>query len=222
MTEENTISKVGELMETLDHVKRYNALWRSLKGFAIIVISSIVIFLAIGAFLGFLNLVVSIDKPQIFLISALSLLIPIGGIITGVLFVRRRVNAIKTGEWKQQLSQGFPSALKILMELDWDETFDEISLGRVGYALYGVLKAAAYWIITFFGVSLLGNSVTFIITHTISPTSGFVWGPLSLLIVYLVLRNDLSKRYNEIRALDKLLWELRWLSVELRRAEFQA
>src|SRR5665647_1405269 len=148
LTEENVVAKVAELMETLDHVKKYNALAGSFKQFALIVLSSIVVFLALGASLSFLNLVATFDKPQIFVATLLLLLIPITGIAAGVIFIRRRVNAIKTGEWKEELSHGFPSALKILLEIDWDETFDEISSGRVGYALYSSLKAAAYWVIT--------------------------------------------------------------------------
>ena len=93
----------------------------------------------------------------------LLLLIPISGIAAGVVFIRRRINAVKTGEWKAELSHGFPSALKILLEMDWDETFDEISSGRVGYALYGLLKAAAYLIITLFLVGLLGNLAAFMV-----------------------------------------------------------
>jgi hypothetical protein len=221
LTEENVVAKVAELMETLDHVKKYNALARSFKRFALIVLGSIAVFLALGASLGFLNLVVALDRPQIFLASVLLLLVPITGITAGVLFIRRKINSIKTGLWKDELSQGFPSALKILLEMDWDKTFDEISSGRVGYALYGLLKTAAYWIITVFAVGLLGNLLTFIILHQAGLFGGFIWGLLSLLIVYLILKSDLSRRYNEIRALDKLLWELRWFSLELRRAEFQ-
>jgi hypothetical protein len=221
VTEENVVAKVAELMETLDHVKKYNALARSFKRFALIVLGSIAVFLALGASLGFLNLVVTFDRPQIFLASVLLLLVPITGITAGVLFIRRRVNSIKTGEWKEELSHGFPSALKMLLEMDWDKTFDEISSGRVSYALYGLLKTAAYWIITVFAVGLLGNLLTFLILQKAGLFGGFIWGLISLLIVYLILRNDLSRRYNEIRALDKLLWELRWFSLELRRAEFQ-
>ena len=218
--EAEVVEKVSELLETLDHVKKYNALSKAFRKFALIVVSSIIIFLALGASIGFLNLVASLDRPQIFLIAILMLLIPISGIL-GVLYIRRSINSIKTGEWRDELTHGFPAALKILTEMDWDETFDEISAGRVGYALYGLLKATAYWIITVFATGLVGNLVTFIFLHKNGLFGGLIWPLLSLLIVYLILRNDLSKRYNEIRSLDKLLWELRWFSVELRRAEFQ-
>ncbi|MCW3983899.1 MAG: hypothetical protein NWE96_07870 [Candidatus Bathyarchaeota archaeon] len=207
-------------METLDQVKKYNALSASLKKFALIVGGSIIIFFAVAASIGFINLVIPLDRPHILLGAFLSLLIPIGGIAAGVFYIRKKVNSIKTGEWKAELSGGFPSAIKILTELDWDKTFDEISSGRVGYAIYSFMKIFAYWIITIFAVGLVGNVVSFLVLR-----EAFFGGPpllwlVSFLVVYLLLRKDFSRRYRQIRALDNLLWELRWFSVELRRAEF--
>lgn len=221
MTEEIVVKKVTELMETLDHVKEYNSLYRAFKTFALIVLGSLSVFLVIGASLNFLNLTVTPENSEFFLISLSLLIVPILGIIIGVLFIRKRIKSVKKGEWKNEISQGFPSALKILLEINWDETFDEISLGRVGYALYGLLKAAAYWIVTLFVIGIVGNSISFFIGHQ----GGFFGGPIlflfSILLVYLLLRRDLATRYHEIRALDKLLWELRWFSNELGRAEFK-
>lgn len=219
LTEENVVAKVAELMDTLDQVKKYNALTSSLKKFALIVISSIIIFLAVGGSIGFLNLVATLDRPQIFLMSLLLLIIPISGVSIGVYFIRKKVNSIRSAEWKEELSNGFPSALKILTELDWDKTFEEISSGRVGYALYSIMKATAYLVITMFVVGLVANLVAFTFLH-----QGLIGPPFSgliaILIVYLLLRKDLSRRYSQIKALDNLLWELRWFSVELRRADF--
>jgi hypothetical protein len=219
LTEKNVVAKVAELMETLDQVKKYNALTSSLKRFALLVIGSLIIFLAVGSSIGFLNLVVTLDKPQLFFASILLLLIPISGISIGVYFIRKKVNSIKTGEWNEELSNDFPSALQILTELDWDKTFDEISSGRVGYTLYSLLKATAYLIITLFTLGLVGNLVTFIFLNQ-GLLGGPILGLISLLIVYLLLRKDFLRRYHQIKALDNLLWELRWFSVELRRAEF--
>lgn len=219
LTEENVVKKVAELMETLDQVKKYNALTRELKKFILIVISAIAIFLAVATSVGFLNLVVPLERPQFIVVAILSLFIPITGIGIGVLVVRRQVNAVKLGDWQTELSNGFPSALKILLELDWDSTFEEISSGRVGYAIYGLLKGAAYWLVTVFAFGLIGNIVSFIVLHQ-PLLGGPLSGLISLLIVYIILRKDLSKRYRQIRALDSLLWELRWFSNELKRAEF--
>ncbi len=220
LTEQTVVKKVAELMETLDHVKEYNALYRSLKPFALIVLSALMVFLAIGGYLNFLNLTAAPDNSLFFTFSLLLLLLPISGVIVGVLYIRRKIRSVKKGEWKEELTQGFPSAVKILLEIDWSATFDEISLGRVGYAAYGLLKAAAYWVITLFAIGLVVSSISFIfdLGHV------FFGGPilflLSFPLVYLLLRRDLSRRYAEIRALDKLLWELRWFSNELERAEF--
>lgn len=220
LTEETVVTKVAELLETLDQVKKYNALYSSLKIFALIVVSSIVAFLAVGASIGFLDLVATLERPQILLYALLLLLIPISGVGVGVFYIRKKINSVKSGEWKEELSNGFPSALKILTELNWDKTFDEISFGRVGYAIYTLLKVAAYWVITFFTVGLLGNFVGFLLFHKVAVLSSPILALLTLLVVYLLLRKDFSRRYHQIRALDKLLWELRWFSVELRSAEF--
>ena len=220
LTEENVVAKVIELMETLDQVKKYNALTGSLKKFALMVLSSIAIFLLVGGSIGFLNLVVTLDRPHLFLASILLLFIPIGGISAGVFYIRKRVNSVKIGEWENELSNGFPSALKILTELDWDKTFDEISSGRVGYAFYTILKTGAYWVITFFATGLLANLVSLIVLQKPDLFGGPFLALISFLVVYLLQRKDLSRRYTQIRALDNLLWELRWFSVELRRVEF--
>jgi hypothetical protein len=220
LTEENVVTKVAELLETLDQVKKYNALSNALKKFALIVISSLLVFLAVGASIDFLNLVATLERPQIVLYALLMLLIPISGVAVGVLYIRKKIGSVKADEWKEELSNGFPSALKILTELDWDRTFDEISFGRVGYAVYTLLKVVAYWVITFFTVGLIGNLVGFLVLHKVGVFGGPILGLISIIIVYVLLRKDFSRRYHQIRALDKLLWELRWLSVELRSAEF--
>lgn len=221
MTEENVVSKVQELMETLDNVKKYNALANSLKRFAIIIAGSMTVFAILRALFDFFDLRLMLDRTLFLSISLLLLLIPVTGIVAGVLFVRKKVNSIRTGEWREELSHGFPSALKILMELDWEKTIEEISLGKLSYALYGLLKIAAYWVVTFFALGLLGNAVIVFFLQRAVFFGGFFWGLPALLIVLLVSGNDLLRRYKEIHALDMLLLELRWFSFEFRRAEFE-
>jgi hypothetical protein len=221
MSEERIASKVGELMETLDHVKRYNALARSLKEFVAVIASSFVIFLVLRGLVDFLDLSSVLDRPIFLLTLFLLLLIPLFGIVAGIMIVRKKVNSVRTGEWKEELSQGFPSALKMLQELDWDKTIDEISVGRLSYFVYGLLKTVAYWFVTFFGLGLIGAVFSFFIPREPPFFGGFLSGLLALLIVFLILRNDLWRRYKEILSLDMLLWELRWFSLEFRRTEFK-
>lgn len=221
MPEESVVSKVEELMETLDHIKKYNALANSLKNFGIIIASFFVTFFVLRGLVDFLDLSSRLDKPVFFSVLFLLLLVPIAGITTGILTVRKKVNSVKTGEWKRELSNGFPSALKILMDLDWDKTFDEISLGRLSYFLYGLLKTTVYWAVTFFALGSVGAAFTFLFPHGSPFFGGFFAAFLALLIVFVFLRKDLLRRYLEMRSLDMLLWELWWFSLELRRTEFQ-
>ena len=222
LSEESVVSKVSELMETLDHIKRYNALSRSLKKFSFIVIGSIAISLAVGISLSLSGFNLATKNPQSFLYGFMLLLIPLIGLAVGVFYVRRQVNATKIGEWKEKLSGGFPSALEMLMELDWDKTLDEISLGKLSYTIYGLTKTAAYWLVTFFGLQLVGNGLTLYFLHRAVVISTFVSVAFALILVLLLLGRDLLRRYKEIHALDMLLFELRWFSLEIRRAEFQA
>jgi hypothetical protein len=153
MPEERIVSKVGEFMETLDHVKRYNALARSLKEFAAVIAGSFVIFLVLRGLVDFLDLSSVLDRPIFLLTLFLLLLIPLFEIVAGIMVARKRVNSVRAGEWKEELSQGFPSALKMRLELDWDKTIEDIS-GRFSYFVYGLLKTVAYWFVTFFGLGL--------------------------------------------------------------------
>jgi hypothetical protein len=130
LPEESVVSKVEELMETLDHIKKYNALATSLKRFGIVIATSFAVFFVLRGLIDFLDLSSMLDRPVLLLVLFLLLLIPLGGIAAGVLIVRKKVNSVRTGAWKEELSHGFPSALKILQELDWDKTIDEISEGR--------------------------------------------------------------------------------------------
>jgi hypothetical protein len=220
MPEESVVSKVEELMETLDHVKKYNALANSLRRFAVVITCSFVIFFVLRGLVDFFDLSSTLDRPIFLLVLFTSLLIPLVGVAAGIMIVRKKVDSVRMGEWKGELSHGFPSALKMLLELDWDRTFDEISVGRLSYFLYALLKTAAYWFITFFALGFIGAAFAFFFPLR-SPFFGGFLGLLSLVIVFLILRNDLLRRYKEIRSLDMLLWELRWFSLELRRAEFQ-
>jgi hypothetical protein len=220
--EEGVVSKVGELMETLDHVKRYNALAKSLRKFALTVGLSMAVSMILAILTDLPDLRITPGKITFFGATLLVLLIPAVGITAGVLYVRRSIERTETGQWKEELSHGFPSALKILSELDWDKTLDEIAIGKLGLILYGILKVAAYWFILSFGLDLLWNAITIYLFQIPMPFFGFVWDPFALLIVLFLVSKDLVRRYKEIHALDMLLMELRWFSLEFKGAEFQA
>jgi hypothetical protein len=218
MAEEKVVAKVAELMETLDQVKKYGVLARHLKMFTLIVVGSIVICIFLNLLISYSGLLSAFDEFQRFFVTFPLVLIPTAGVVVGILFVRRKIDAVKTGEWKDELSHGFPSALKILSEIDWDASFDVVSSGRLGYAMYSLVKGAAYGFISFFILGFAFNLITYIVLHRIGAL-GYASFHFSLLIIFLYLRKDLSRRFNEIREIDKLQWELRRFSRELRSAE---
>jgi len=219
MTEEKIVAKVAELMQTLDEVKKYNVLEKHFKKFATIVIVSIVICVLVNILFSTSSILSGFDEPQKFLLTFLLTAIPIVGIGAGGLYIRTKVKAVKTGEWKEELSHGFPSALKILSEMDWESSFKAVSSGGLSYAMYGLVKGAAYWIIAYIAAGFAFNITTYLLMHQTRVLGGIsLW--LSLLITFLYLKKDLSRRFNEIRALDKLQWELRRFSSELRNTEF--
>jgi hypothetical protein len=219
INENNVITKVSELMETLDHLKRYTTLARSLKKFAVIIISSVAVYLTLNALLDVIRFDYSTMWTLRVILRFSLLLIPLIGLTLGVIYVRRQVNTIRTGEWKEKLSQGFPGALEVVMELDWDKILDEIFKGKLSYAIYGLLKTAAYWLITFSSIQLISNILTLYFLHRTVLLDSLIWIAFSLIIVILLLGRDLLRRYKEIHDLDMLLLELRWFSLELRSAD---
>ncbi len=218
MSEENVVKKVAELMETLDEIKKYNVLERYLKKFTIIVIGSIAICIAVNLSISFFGLLSAYNEFERFFLNFPIVLIPSVGVVVGILFVKRKINAVKTGEWKEELSKGFPSALKLLSDIDWDKSFDVVSSGRLGYVLYSLVKGAAYGFIFFFIIGFVLNLITYIVLHR-TGALGYASFHFSFLSIIVYLRYDLSKRFNEIRAIDKLQCELRRLNDELRSAE---
>lgn len=148
MTEGTVVSKVGELLEALDNIKRYRAFARSLRAFAAILVTTISLYVILR--IALINFILPEFTTRILLSQLLLLLIPISGLVAGILYVNHKVNAVKTGQWRGELAGGFPSALQKLQELNWQETFDEISEGKLGYMIYSVLKTVGYWIVTFF------------------------------------------------------------------------
>ncbi len=221
ITEEQVSNKVAELMETLDHIKKYNALAKSLKKFVIIVGGSIAAFLAVLTLFEIYDLDLILTNMMYFAIAFLALLIPIAGLLAGVFFMRKQINSVKEGEWRPEISKGFSSTLKLLVDMDWEKTLENISIGRLGYAIYGLLKAGAYIVVSVSAFELLWNGITLIFLHRFVWVGAAFWGLIAILVVAVLIGNDLLRRYREIRALDMLVWELRWFSIEFGRADFE-
>jgi uncharacterized membrane protein (DUF485 family) len=216
--EKDLASNVAEVMSTLDEVKRYKELARSLVDFALIIMLSIVVvlfvYIGIDSYQAFGG-----QFPQDLIISGLesiiSLLIVAGGFIAGVLWIGRRTSRVRVGEWKKELEQNSTvGAMKILAGLDWPSVFQDIRYSKLGFVFYSILKVIGYWILTFVILELISSFALGALHIIPNFTNGAV---LSLIIAVVVGRKDLQRRYNQSWALDSLLWELRWFESEFRR-----
>jgi len=214
-------SKVAELMETMDQIKKYKVVTESLKKFGIIVGGSVTVFFATLTLFEILEFDKVLNTTWFFVIASLSLLVPIAGLLGGMLFMRNQIKSVKEGEWRQEISKGFSSNLKLLIDMNWEKTLDDISNGRFGYAVYSLIKVGTYIIVAVSAFELFWNGLTLILFQSIVYTGAIFWGLFAILLVVIMLASDLVNRYRELRALDALVWELRWFSYEFERAEFQ-
>jgi hypothetical protein len=105
--------------------------------------------------------------------------------------------------------------------MNWDRTLQDISNGRLGYSIYGLIKVGTYIVVSVSAFEFFWNGLTLILLQSIVSAGAMFWGLFGVLLVIVLLANDLMKRYRELRALDTLVWELRWFSFEFGRAEFQ-
>ncbi len=238
--EARVTAKVEELMSALDQVKKYRALSRLIVDFGIIGLASIALLLSLeltadfyrltsgfpcfygapGLFTCTSGLAVSAAPPLLQLLAGISvILIPAAGLLLGIIWVDRKLKSFRGGAWKDSLKEGFPGALKIIEGLDWDSVFDDMRLSKIGYAVYFAIKVVGYWLlafITLFFPYALGLSAF----HT--DINFYILGLVSLVLVLVLTRRDLHRRYSQVVSLDTLMWELRWFSNEFRSTEFEA
>jgi hypothetical protein len=222
--EKDLSAKVTEVMSSLDEVKKYKALAKSVGDFALVLISSVVA--ALFVYIGFGLFQASGGQiPQGVVLSGVESLISLfivgGAFIFGILWVERITRRVKVGEWKKEIEQNSTlGALKILAGLDWPGVFQDIRYSKIGFVFYSLLEVVGYWILTFivlFLISVFGLSALHLVPN------GVYLAILSLIIAVAVSRKDLQRRYNQSWALDTLLWELRWFDSEFRgKAEFGA
>ena len=228
MSEEEVVSKVGQLMESLDEVKRYRELAYALVDFVgILVISAIFAVLFVVA-LG-LNAIFSGFSPSSSFIEFGSGLLPVGplgilgffivlvGFLAGVLWVSRRVDRTRTGEWKGTLREGVPGAVKLLEEIDWDSLIGTVSLARLSFLLYAVVKLAGYTLLLLFILTFVNIFLVGLVGYSLSFT---VLALTSLFAALLLNMRGLQGAFKRLRSMDLLFWDLRWFYSEFKRAEF--
>lgn len=234
MSEQAVVGKVEELMKALDQVKRYKALARLLVDFLIIVLVSFALLCAIELSVNFyhlyygstfyyipLNPLVTVPYAapgtlnQLFALAIIG--VPALGVILGFVWVSLQLGKVKQGIWRSTLDEGFPGALKLLQNLDWDAVFDDIRSSKIACALYFIAKTLGYWLLAYL---ILYYPYAYISTAIHSVNLYFFYFVL-LALVLVINKRDIQTKYRQITSLDALLWDLRWFNSEFKSAEFQ-
>jgi len=219
LTEENLLSKMTEFMTTLDQVKKYRQLASAMIDFALIVVASVVILLAVHITVNLLNLYgVSGVSLESWVVAFANVVVVCLGVFVGVVWVGQKMDRVKTQQWKNTLNEGTPGALKLLQNTNWETIFNDIRFAKLGFALYGLIKVAAYWLITISILVVLSSLIGNIIHLNFDFIALLV---IALVLVVTVNLKDIRNRYDQVGRLDALLWELRWFESEFRRTDFK-
>jgi hypothetical protein len=219
LTEDNLSFKMSEFMTALDQVKKYHEIVASMIDFTMIILGTIVAALSFNILLRLRSLYIVGDYGQNIVAYFLFFAIFPAGAILAVWWVRRRVKAVKTGEWKTTLNEGAAGALKLIQDIKWENIFSSIRYAKVGFFIYEIAKILVHWGIAVIVLFALNWGLEFFVHITMDLS---VMLALGLSGVIFLNRNDIRKRYEQIGRLDWLLWELRWFESEFRGANFEA
>jgi hypothetical protein len=238
MSEETqVVAKVEELMKALDQVKRYRALSGLLVDFGLIMLVTVVLLLSWELAVNFYRLTSGFycyygvpfytctpssytGSQFLQLFAGLApLVIPAAGLLIGVYWVDRKLKSVRVEDWKESLKEGFPGAVKLLQELKWDSILEDIRTSKIGYSVYFAVKVVGYWL---FAVIILSIPFVFGISALHVDVNLCIPAFLSLVLVLVLSRGDLQRKYQQVVSLDNLMWELRWFSSGFKSAKFEA
>jgi len=213
--EEALSQKMNEFMSVIDQVKKYRALLSALPDIAIIMCLALV-----GVFAAkvWYNLSLIFYIPIFGISTILPFLFVAGGLVAAVFWGYRKMKKVKLGEWKHALNDDAPGAIKLLQSINWEETFKDIRYAKLGFWLYGILRTAIAWLITYSIIMVVAQYLNRVIYLNVNLQLVALF---SLALVLALSVNDFKKRFDQIGRLDALLWELRWFDNELRRNPFQ-
>jgi hypothetical protein len=226
VTEEAVVEKVSSLMTALDDVNRYRELARAMVDFVAIIAASLILAILLNFAQDVYDVAFSWTSgigptllggmPASFLTEIGTVLVPLGGLAVGSIWVGRRVGRIKAGEWKGTLTEGTPGAVKLLSGIDWNSVLSAVRVSRVAFLLYALVKVAGY---TIFAMVLLFFASFFLpVPLLVLPASYLFF--ISVTVVLLLTSKSLSEGLRRLMSLDQLFWDLRVFSTEFNRAEF--
>jgi len=224
LSEEDVVKKVLDLMATLDEVKKYKELAYALIDFVAIIVVSVIVVLGLLIASSTYNVVYPTTTGLVSSLLGLPasnpslalavILIPLAGLVSGLLWVDRRVKRVKVGEWKDTLREGVPGAVKVLAGLDWDSVLLSVRLSRVSFLLFALVKVAGYTLLAALLLGFFGNIFGGFLGVFMSPV---YLAFLSLVLVLLFTSRSIVEGFRRLMSLDTLFWDLRVFSSDFKR-----
>ena len=224
--EKAVVERVGELMGTLDDVRRYREVAYAMVDFLGIVIALTIVVILIAFFQGLYDVIAGFPVngaillfgiPESASVSLLVVIIELGGILGGMLWVSRRLGRLKQGEWRKTLEEGVPGAVKLLSEMDWEEQLSIVDTARVAYLFYAVVKTALYSVLAYLLLLVVPGLLGL---WFIAPSGQYFLVPFSVVLVLIVTKKSLQNGFARLRSLNLLFWDLRGFYSDFKRAEF--
>lgn len=233
MTEDDLVRKVEELMSLIDQVKIYRKALAYIPDLIIAVLSitciSLLILILIkfsfinfglfSSFSGFSS-TGSYMSPEAILL--LFLLPSLWTVLIGLLLIEMKVKKIKTREWVPILKEGAPAAIKLLMETDWDSLFSGIMMIK-----WWLTVKMLNWL--FLGFIIILPIFQFLFIFLPFPlfwanrnVIGLTTLILAMPIILLINKNNVREFYRNVKSIDLLIIDLRWLYNELKGARLEA
>lgn len=231
--EQELVAKVEELMSSLDSAREYKEIAKAMIDSSLILLSvtlmilSVILIFNLLELLGYINTFFIIPFIIIYPITfyLLLLIIPVG------IIIGRRRYSRKMENWREILKEGTPGAIRLLTELDWKKTFED--LRTMKWAIFA--RVIGGIIIRYIFIQLLMSIVHYIIVLFLFFPSFYLniiytYLDLIYLLFYLIpipiaiytSKSDIKKYYQKLGSVDYLIWSLRWLYNEFKGMKFEA
>lgn len=139
------------------------------------------------------------------------------------------------GKWKtgeKFLKEGTPGAIRLLTELDWKKTFEDLRSMKwaiivrviggiiIRYIFIQLLMSIIYYIaIVFF---LFFPSFYLNIIAAYPDLIRLIFYLIPIPIAVFISKSDIKKYYQKLGSVDYLIWSLRWLYNEFKGMKFEA
>ncbi|MBO3840399.1 MAG: hypothetical protein JTT17_06250, partial [Candidatus Brockarchaeota archaeon] len=133
-----------------------------------------------------------------------------------------KVKKVRTGEWSSLLKEGAPAAIKLLMETDWESLFSGIMLMKLWLAI----KMLNWLFLSYIIILPIFQSLFILLPLPLFWTHKSIIGLITFVlvtpIILLINKKNIKEFYRNIKSIDLLIIDLRWLYNELKGARLEA